>query len=204
MKNRIKIVLLCLCILPALLLSACSSKTDEIHKINTERYFTALGVEYADGTKRDLDLSTLTEDRGQLANSSNYTKFNIEGDGPWLFKMYIETIEFDIYTTENVSGGSGTMTLTFKMTGLTDETTFTEDRTYRPEDFVKIVTCTPIKNGAVHISVEVKKVVATATGANISIDILEDAENTILDPNKNFKWTIFNFSVYGQSRTYNH
>lgn len=203
MRDRIKIALLCLCILPALLLCGCSD-LDEIHRLNFDRYFSSVVAEYADGTRRELDLGTLSESQGKSANASKFTQLSIEGDGPWLFKMYIERIEFDIYTSESASGGSGAMTLTFKMTGLTDETTFTEDRTYRPEDFVKILNCSPIKNGVVHLSVEIKKVVATATGANITLDISESAENTILDPNKDFRWTVFNFSVYGQSRTYNH
>lgn len=203
MKKLLLKIFAFLCILPAFALCACKGDRSSLGSIDISRYFDAVKVTYSDNISRQIELSSLTKTKAEAGELNKYVKYEIQGNTTWIYKMYIDCIYFDIYTTDTSSGGNGMMTIRFIMTGLADESTLLEGKKYDPVDFEYVFNFTPEKNGVTTCKVEINKVVATATGANISIDINESVENTVLDSSKDFRWTIFNFQVYGESRTYN-
>ena len=147
-------------------------------------------------TSKTIDISELTHSSFNATKMDRYLDFKIEANPNWIYKMYIEKIEF--YAIPNISSDSQ-MTLTLSMTNLANENnlsvaeTFTDSLSNKTE-----------KNSAQKFVFYINKTVAKATGSTITIDITEESSDllSLKEDSTEFKWQIYGFRVYGESREY--
>lgn len=198
MKKTIKKLLSFILIIPCLFVCACSNtKTDPI---NLSGYYespieTSILVGGLTKTK-ELTLDDISSKKPVTAKLDTYLKFTFVAKSDFIYKMYIEKIEFYVYANQDASE----MTLNLAISNLADE-----DKLSSPETLTKDQAIIPQKGESILVSYDINKVVATATGSAIAIDILESKNNTLTDSTGNetgFKWIIHGFKIYGESRAY--
>ncbi len=169
-------------------------------KINTQVYFKptissnilSSGISAA----RSLPLETITAQNADISKLDKYHDFKIESNTSYIYKMYIEKIEFYVFTNKSTSDE---MIFTLKATNLAKENslnnaaTFTETKGIYAE-----------ANKAIKVTFKIEQTVALASGTTITIDISE-SNDLLLDKNSQndqFKWLLYGFSVFGESREY--
>lgn len=205
MKKFFKNALTLLLIVPIIALCSCSGKS--LQKVNFERYFESK-VEvttYKSTSKKNIDLTSLTSNKPNDSNYDSYTSFTLTADGTWLYKMYIEKIEFYIFTNEKTLEE---LIINFKMTNLVDESE------YLKEDHSKIEPAeitsshsfkTKSTKGAFICTIPINKVVANPQTTTITIDILDSVYGTLTTEDgelSTFRWQIYGLSMFGESRSY--
>lgn len=197
MKKLKALTLAILFISFAVLFSGCSKG---LPSIDMPTYFknTATSNVYKSTSysNKTLDLSQFISDKPDTTKLDKYLDFTFTANAEWIYKMYIEKIEFYVYTSETPSTE---MTFTIKITNLAKE-----DNLASKSDLKEIQSIYPTANQGYKLILPVDRVVATATGMTMSIDISESSELLLNKNNtKNeFKWMIYGLKVFGESREY--
>lgn len=192
MKKSILSFLILMLFVPVMFFTGCSNKT-KLPEIKASRYFSSsVSTSLFDQTqKRQIQLSSITSKKPNKDHMDKYVQYELTGDGVWIYKMYIECIYFYVYTSDT----NEAMTITLTFTNLASESDLTKQETV-----TKTCAVQPGKNKATLCKINIGKVVATATNTKLTIDIAQTASYDFFE--NNFKWMIYDFSVYGESRSY--
>lgn len=202
MKNFIKKFLASVLILPILFLCSCSGVSD-LPSINMQTYFedsvtaTVFNNSTSNSSTRDIPLSVLTANSPNTDYLDRFVEFELEGNGAWLYKMYIDKIVFYVYTNES---SDSEMIVNFSITNVAHE-----DDLELTEEFTGQCSFYPQSNGSAYCELTIDRVIATATGSTITFDILNSTSGTVADEEGNttsFRWVIYGFKIYGESRSY--
>jgi hypothetical protein len=202
MKKILKHIMALLTIVPIILLCSCGSRSS-LPKLNLEQYYESNVTVYTynSTTAKKISLSKLTSSSPSSQNCDNFTQLTLTGDGSWLYKMYIDTIYFYVYTTEATTEE---LVINFKLTNVVEESEF-KSGSVNPTEFTCERSLKPTKNGSVLCTIPVHMTIADATSTSITIDILNSVNGTVADENGNessFKWQIYGLEIYGESRSY--
>lgn len=197
MKKLLTKIFSAILILPCLVLCACSSS--KIPSINLDAYYNspieATVWTSSVSTKKSLTLNDISSKKPVTTKLDSYLQFNFTGVADYLYRMYIEKIEFYVYS--NMDANEMTLNLSISNLAKTDDIS-------NKSTFKNAYAIVPKAEESVLVTFEVNRIVAVATGSDIQIDILESKNNTITDALGNptgFKWIIHNFKVYGEHRT---
>lgn len=180
--------------LPAMFLCGCKGGKPTLPAINASRYFesTVTTTIYNKTAKQNLEMNNITSSSPNTAYLNQYVQYELTGDGSWIYKMYIESIYFYVYTSNTANEA---MTITLTITNMADESDLT-----KTETITKTCPVVPGKNKSTLCKFDIGKVVATATTTKLTIDILETASATFFEDG--IKWMVYDFTVYGESRAY--
>jgi len=181
----------------ALLFAGCS---DGLKPINMSVYYNTNvdSIVYTNdiSSNRTLDLSTVTASSADWSKMDKYYDFNFSANASWIYKMYIERIEFYVLCNETTNEE---MSINLKITNLAPEDNLSNISTH-----TDMKSHHPTENVAQKYTFDINKVVVTATGSKITLDI--DQSTSLIsiknNPNNNFKWIIYGFKIYGESREY--
>ena len=197
MKKLLIKIFSAILILPCLVLCACSST--KIPSINLDAYYNspieATVWTSSVSTKKSLTLNDISSKKPVTTKLDAYLQFNFTGVADYLYRMYIEKIEFYVYS--NMDANEMTLNLSISNLAKTDDIS-------NKSTFKNAYAIVPKAEESVLVTFEINRIVAVATGSDIQIDILESKNNTITDDAGNptgFKWIIHNFKVYGEHRT---
>jgi len=147
-------------------------------------------------SNKSLTLESFTTSSANTTKLDKYLDFTFTAKSSWIYKMYIEKIEFFVYTNTTPDTE---MTFTIKISNLASEDKISSISQLEETQSIYPTAYEPYK-----LTLFVNKVVATATGMTMSIDISESSE-LLLDknnPDNNFKWQIYGLKIYGESREY--
>lgn len=149
-------------------------------------------------TNKTLSLSQFTNSNPDTTKMDKYLDFSFTANSDWIYKMYIEKIEFYVITSETPLTE---MTFTFNISNLAKENNITEENNIKNET----ISINPTANSPYKIILPVDRVVRTASSTTtITIDISESSELLLNKNNTNnsFKWMIYGLTVFGESREY--
>ena len=203
MKKILKTFVIFL-LLPVLVFVGCKDKK-ELPKIDTARYFKDKITIHRNAIAESStdSLSILTQEKLDNNLLSQYTKFEINAEPIWMYKMFIEKISFYVYCGES---SETILTINLKMTDLAteDDIWASTQENVQAESFESQCDILPEAYKAVKCNFEINRTVIAATGSTLSIDILNsiniysgDTENK-----STFTWLIYGLEVQGESRTY--
>ncbi len=197
-KTLLKIITL-IALVPIISFYGCSSKKSKLSDINLVTYYNEKVVctSYNSTKSYNLKISDLTRSKPNKLLADQYIKFELSANSAWMYKMYIDYIYFKVYT--NIATQSA-MTINLKMTNLADES----DLSNPTDDFTADASLIPEKDGSINCWFKINKVVPTATGTKLTIDILDTTEVFADEFGKDngFKWIIYDLKFYAESRTY--
>ncbi len=207
MKKKILSILAVMLCLPALLFCGCKNDNiSELPSINMSRYYKSTVQAVIDGGKNSNDTKAtikLADLIGSKPNSNTleaYSEIKLSGELNWLYKMYIDSVSFYVYTN---SAPSTELTITLSMSNLANENDFS-----KAEIISDTKTSDKVNGNAYLFTFKINKVIASDVDASsdyLKISINECRNGTIVDNENNltgFKWTIYDLKVYGESRTY--
>ena len=180
----------------AIFTTGCSN---EIPSIDMPTYFktSVSSTIYKNNTtsNRTLALSQFYSG-ADTSKFDKYLDFTFTANASWVYKLYIEKLEF--YVITNTTPDTE-MTFTIKISNLAKE-----DNISSPSEIVETQSIYPTANEPYKLTLFVNRVVATAIGMTMSIDISESSE-LLLDknnPENNFKWMIYGLNIFGEHREY--
>ncbi len=208
MKRKILNLLITMLCAPILMLCSCSNKPKEIPVVDATVYLqedvTASLYSKNPNTKNDksLKLSELLLKEPDPLNIDSFVEIKVTANSTWIYKMYIEYITFYVYTNKSADVE---MIVNFKMTNLAKEEEIgtTDAGKEATEETCSFV---PQENGSILCRVDLNKTVATATGSEITFDILNSTSGTVADNEGNptdFRWMIYGLEIHGEHRAYN-
>ncbi|MBQ8451906.1 MAG: hypothetical protein IJ538_03940 [Clostridia bacterium] len=205
MKKLLKTFLAFVLIIPVIIFSACSKSG--VESKNVSAYFNEnVSANVFNDSDRKLPLSVLTSSSANTDYLDKFTSFTLSGKNAWIYKMYIEKITFSVYSEGTASGP---LTVSLTLTNCVDESALKNRTSGEAVD-----TSTPFstessaitKNkGSIDYEITINKVIATAGATTLTLDIFESVNETVANGKgeaTNFKWMIYNFKVFGESRTY--
>lgn len=198
MKKIFTILFAILITTSTFLFSACSNGT--LKPINMSVYYnnnvSATAYKNDASNSKTLDITSLTSSKPDRSKMDKYLDFTFSANGSWIYKMYIDRIEFYVLSNETTSSQ---MTITLNITNTAKETNLSDPATHSD-----IKSHNPEANIAQKYTFEINKVIATATGSKLTLDISESSEliSTKNDPDNNFSWIIYDFKIIGESREY--
>ena len=201
-KNLLKTLVIFL-LLPVLVFVGCG-KSKSLQSIKISRYFKDKITISRNGFPEPStdSISLLTQKKAKQENLSPYTKFELNVQPVWMYKMYVETISFYVYCNES---SENLLTLSLKMTDLADEEDIlnSTDETVESSTFEKQCDIEPKAFKAIKCTFAVNKTVIVATGSTLTIEVdsLEIFSSDEENPST-FKWLIYGFEVHGESRAY--
>ena len=199
MKQKLLKLLTAILCVPAILFCGCSQIKSDLKTINLSTYYSDKVVcsTYGKSKTSTLSLTDFTSKEPRTNLIGQYTEFEVQANGAWMYKMYIDYIYFYVYT--NIATDYQ-MTVNVSLTNLADESNLQNPT----DDFSKDCSLIPKENGKFLCEVEVKKVVPTATGTTLTIDILNTIEvfTDIEGKDSGFKWMIYGLEFYAESRAY--
>ena len=204
MKKSIFRPLVIFLLLPILLLVSCKNSSS-IKAISNSRYLkkdiTVSYFEFDEDSKNTTDL--ISSKKPNKANLSKYTKFELEADSVWMYKMYIEKITFYVYGNET---SEYLLTLNLKMTDLSKEEDILNNKegNVPREDIELQYSVSPKAYKSVKCTFYINRTLNIATGSTITIDILNSLElfSSYGDYQSTFMWLIYGFEIHGESRAY--
>lgn len=202
-KYFLRTLLFILCI-PVIMLTACSDKS---LKIST--YFTETKAVLANNNTASITIDDITGSKPNKDVAREYYQITLVADPDWIYKMFIESIKFKVYTHNSVdSEVVVTITITNAITEYDAKNADLTKLTDEQKIFTQTSSFKPSEKGSVEINFKVNRVLGFAnakTGSTITIDISEylggiNTNNGNITP---LVWTIYSFKIYGESKTYN-
>lgn len=178
-------IVLCL---PAVLLAGCGKDKS----LNLERYFeksVSYNV-YNVGSGKGK-LSDYTGDEAVQTNQFSRTQFT--GISSWLYRMKIEYIEFDIYSTKDVDNFEIFISITNMVNG--DETLTSGSRTH-----ITDAIALSLKEGKhIHAKVKIDDIVADNSATTTLAFYLSDTSYFRTNgQDTGFKYSIYNLKIFGE------
>lgn len=206
MRKKLFSIIFSIILLPVVLFAGCKSKSKTLPAINLSKYFKdEISISRYDISESSSDtISLLTQKKAKKENLSKYTKFELNADPVWIYKMYIDSISFYVYCNES---SEYQMTINLKMTNLAEESVILESKqdTVTTEDVEQQCTILPKGKKAIKCVIPINKTVVNALGSTITIDLSNSPElfsNNDDDSSSTFEWLIYGFEIHGESRTY--
>lgn len=196
MKNLLKVLIAVICT-PVLIFCGCSKSNIKIPKVDASVYLEN-EVKYTtfnNSKEQKLELTEFLITEADPANMRNFEKITITAKNAWIYKMYIEKICFNFHSNK-VTTSEIVVKLTISNVAKEEEIG-TENAVHTKELVCSLV---PKANGYVECEYEINETVAVATGSTITIDINESINNELIE--SDFRWTIFNLSIFGEHRAY--
>lgn len=203
MKKNILKSLVIFLLLPVLIFVGCKD-SKSLPKITASRYFKdKITISRHGFAETSTDsLSLLTQKKAKKQNLSAYTKFEINAQPIWIYKMYVQKISFYIYCNETTETQ---LTINLKMTDLASEDDIwaSTEENISVSDYEEQCSVAPKAYKSVKCTFEIGKTVVMATGSTITINV-DSLEIFSLDENgeSTFRWLIYGFEVHGESRAY--
>lgn len=198
MKKLITIIFIFIISITATCFSGCSNNS--LPAIDMLTYFKpSVSTTVFRGSlssSQTINLSLLTSSKPLKSEMDKYLEFTFSANANWIYKMYIEKVEFYVLSNES---SDIQMSLNFSMTNLAKENNLSSTST-----FEELKSHTPVSGLAQKYTFYINQVVPKATGSTITIDILESSEliSNNSNPDSDFKWLIYGFKIYGESREY--
>ncbi len=188
-------------LLPVMLFCGCSKSNLKPQDFSAYYASTITCTLYDKSGTKTIPTSALADSKPNIDYADKYVSLVATAKSEWLYKMYIESIYFYVYTSESTSTE---MIINVSLTNVVKEeeiNTSTEDNTITAQ-------CSffPQKDNSTLCKVEVNRTVATATSSTLTFDINNSVYGIVCDENgdtNDFKWLIYGIEIIGESRTYN-
>ena len=204
MKKTLLKMLVMLLLIPVMVFVGCKN-SKQLPKISTSKYFKneiKISRNGFDETSTD-SISLLTQRKAKDEFLSQYTKFELNAESVWIYKMYIESISFYVYCNES---SEDQMIIDLKISDVATEDAIWEstEESVETETFSSQCTITPKARKAIKCNYEVNRTVVGATGSTLTIDILNSLElySGDIETKSTFMWLIYGLEIHGESRTY--
>ena len=197
--KKLKKLLIMLILIPTMILSGCNNVKSTCKAIPSVEYYfeDVVTCEVFNLPQREIYLSNITNSKLNKVMLDSYAQFTITAKSAEAYHLYIEYIYFKVYMTED---SEFDFNVNINMTNVIKESDVgvsgVEDNTY-----TNMYACKAKKNSTAHFKIYLDRVVATSTGSKITIDIL-NSEIYATNEETTFKWCIYDFSIYGESRAY--
>lgn len=190
MKKLLLSLIICLLFIPATMFVGC--KNTQNNGISLPVYFEDK-VTYQVYNKSSKVESKLNEfSHNKTDNQVQYTNITFTGIPAWLYKMTLEKITFDLFSTADIEDFEFTITVT-NLEGA--ETSLTTSNT-----LTKTIAIALEKNESKKITLNVNDVVKSST-ASTTIKLTFDSSYYKGDnANLNFKLDVKNFKVFGEHK----
>ena len=203
MKNKLLKSLFALLLIPVLFFAGCKGN-DPLPAIDLATYMNEeMTVSYYQlEAKSTKDISFISETEFDEEKLGKYVKFELTANSVWMYKMFVESISFYVYTT---ASSTNEMIINVSMTNMADEEDLRKTTSEEPPISTASEQCTfiPEKGKATKCTFKINKAVAKATGATIIIDISNSLELFDTDGGQaDFNWVIYGFEIHGESRAY--
>lgn len=205
--KKLKKSLFIFLLMPVMLFCGCSKSNIKPQDFNT--YFSDKVNCYIyknNGTSssKDITAKTIAASTPDLDFADKYISLETTAKGEWLYKMYVETIYFYVYTSH---AAETEMIVNVTFTNFVKEEDI-NNKNLTDEDKTLTAQCSfyPAENNSTLCKVEVNRVVATATTTKIKFDINNSVHGilcTELSEPNDFKWLIYGLEIVGESRAYN-
>ena len=198
MKNLKKIFVM-LVIIPVMLLCGCNKFKPTCKAIESLNYYFEDNIkcEIFNLPEKTLSFDQLTSSKLDKTLLDSYAQFTLTAKSAEIYHLYIEYIYFMVYTNED---SEYDMNIYIDISNVVKEEDIgksdVEDNKYS-----NMYTCRARKNGKSVFKVYVNRTVATATGLKLTINIL-NSEIYATDEETLFRWAIYDFKIYGESRAY--
>ncbi len=198
MKKFISLTFSLMLILILPLFAGCSNGS--LPKINMSVYYQSTctaNIAYSStAAAKSISLDTLTNQKSDTSKMAKYLDFTINGNISYLYKMYIQKIEFYVLTNQDAEQMTFNLSVTnlAKESSISDYDTFTEMKSYNIKGY-QVQKC----------SFEINQVVVSSAETSIKIDLSESSEllTSKTDGQENtFVWMLYGLQVYGESREY--
>lgn len=200
MKKYILNALIFLLCIPVIFLAGCSN-ISKYPSITQSTYFEeTVSTKLFNDSIKKLKLNDITSSNPNKSLVDNYYQIDIKSNGVWMYKMYIDCIYFKIYTQNKLDKQ---VTVTIKITNTVKEEDISKENA--DKEFTATCAFIPNKNGTTECKIKVNRTVADLTGSIISIDVSEYQGGIVVgDENvtSDLLWMIYDFQVFGESRTY--
>ncbi len=201
-KNLLKSLVIFL-LLPVLIFVGCKN-SKSLPSITISRYIkdkiTVSRYGFAEDSTDTVSL--LTQKKAKNQYLSPYTKFELNAQPIWIYKMYVQKITFYVYCNKTTETQ---LTLNLKMTDLASEDDIwaSKDENVSTADYEAQCTVEPKAYKSIKCTFEIDKTVIVATGSTITINV-DSMEIFSLDENgeSSFRWLIYGFKIHGESRAY--
>lgn len=198
--QKLKKCFILLLIVPTIFLCSCSKFKPTCKEVSSVSYYfeDIIACEFfKDLPNKNITLSNITQSKLNKSMLDSYAQFTLKAKSAEIYHLYIEYIYFKIYTTES---SDYEMNVNINLDNVVSED---EVGLENPSEttYSNIYSTITKKGNTAVFKVYVNKVVRSATGLTLTIDILNN-ETYNTDPNTKLKWTIFDFKIYGESRAY--
>ena len=198
MKKSLKKLLITLLIFPVIILCSCGKDIFTCKTVSAQFYFKeeiTCDI-YRETSQQKLNISSIIGDKVDLNTLSAYAKLTFSGNSAELFHLYIEYISFKVYTNES---SDYSLDININLTNVIKEEDVGKDGV-EDNTFSNTYSCQAKANGSVQVNAKIDRVVATATGSTLTIDAL--TSDMFVSSDSTFKWTIYDFKIYAESRAY--
>lgn len=197
MKSKILNLIIAIFCIPVLFLCGCSNKRSELPKVEASVYIedVAKYTTFDNSKEQSLKIDEFISPDLNPQNIKNFEKITITAKSSWIYKMYIDKIYFNFYSNKTTDTE---MIVKLTITNLAKESEIgTKESVHSKE-----LTCPfiPKENGFIECMFDIQETVAVATGCTMTIDINESINNELIEDD--FRWTIYNFEIYGEHRAY--
>jgi len=191
------VIMLCL---PIIMLCACSKSKPTCKEVSALDYYFENDIKcnlFNNLPDKNITLADITSSKLDKTKLDSYAKLTFTAKSVEIYHMYIEYIYFKLYTNQS---SEFEMNVNIEITNAVNES---DVHTAEPKDnkYINTYSCIAKENNIATFKVEVKRTIATVTGAQITFDIL-DSEIYATNPETHFKWCIYDFKIYGESRAY--
>ena len=197
--KKLKNILIMFLFIPAMLLCSCSDVKSVCSAVpSVEYYFNeTVDCEIFNLPEREMNLTNLTNPKLNKAMLDTYAQFTLTAKPAEIYHLYIEYIYFKVYMNEN---SEFDFQININMTNVIKESDVGV-KDVEDTEYSNTYSTRTIKNSTAHFKIYVNRIVATATGSKITIDIL-NSEIYATNEETSFKWCIYDFQIFGESRAY--
>ena len=203
--KKLKQSLFIFLLLPVMFFCGCSKtniKPQEFTAYFSDKVTTTIYKNNGSTSSKVITSSVISSSTPNLDYADKYLTMETTAKGEWIYKMYVESIYFYVYTSHSAQNE---MIVNVTLSNFVKE----EDINNKDnEDKTLTAQCSffPEKNNSTLCKVDVNRVVATKLTTSISFDINNSVYGILCEedgsPN-DFKWLIYGIEIVGESRTYN-
>lgn len=189
MKKIILALLICVLCAPALLIAGCKNKPN--NQLNLSVYFENK-VKYNVYSKSAVEVKLNDFSHNKHNDQVQYTTITFTGKPSWLYKMTLEKISFDIFSSANVEDFQFKVIVSNLADGDSD---LVSSNTVTKEISVNLS-----KNQATHVKVNINDIFSSVS-ATTTIKITFDSAYYVGDYKPlDLKIDVMNFKVFGEHK----
>ena len=201
MRKQLKSIFAILLCLPILFFTACGKTNKGCKELKSLSFYfnESVSCEIVRQTeKRNLNLSILTSSKPNLDYLDSYATLTFTANSAQVYHLYIEYISFKVYTSE---ASESDLNISISLTNAINENDVGKSNV-EDNKYSNIVPCQAKEKNSIQCKVKVDRIIATATGAKLTIDAITQSD-MFIDEDSEFKWMIYDLKIYGESRAYN-